>query len=208
MKSPTEAVDALEALFAEAKVHHYAERSREAATAAATKHAPKRKVLVAEPPDVYFTNPKNWVAGCGVALIHEESQTLLGTMQEWLHVSGARKLLSVTAPLPVMRTEIVSGDWWIGKRHEIAAPESWTRSVDVVVDLQMPCLGVFSPACPCRVHLSYGGIARVCLAVETQLAQRVEETEQLVWLPAGTNVLPMLSQDCKIAVRVAVEASE
>lgn len=208
MKSAQSDLDALEALFAEAKHHHYAAEAKAAQTAAATKHQPRRKAEkpLFEPPDAYFLNPANWTAGKGVAIIHEESQTLLGTMQEFLHVSGARKLVATQEPIAVSRTETVSGDWWIGKHHEIASPESWHRSVEVVVDLQMPCLGVFSPACPVVVHLSHGGIARVCLAVETQFAQDAAAPEQLLWLPAGTNVLPMLSQDCKIAVRVAVES--
>ena len=36
-------------------------------------------------PDTLFTNPDNWTRNGAVALIHTETETLLGTFIEYLH---------------------------------------------------------------------------------------------------------------------------
>lgn len=155
-------------------------------------------------PQALFTNPENWREGRGIALIHEESQTLLGNFREMLHrsVAGAQRLIRVETPITISATEYVEGDWWLGKELEITPPETWHEKRSAVLDLVLGSLGVHSPATPLVVSLSYGGIARVELEFATTFAAMSETATELLQLPAGTNVLPVMSQDCKVALRV------
>jgi len=157
------------------------------------------------PPAELFQRPENWRRTRGIALIHAETETLLGNFSEYLHISvaGARKLIREETPIAIAATERVSGDWWITRKEEVVAAESWHRTALAVIDLALPSLLVHSPATPVKVLISYGGIARVELEVETQFVQ-TEGAEQLLTLPAGVNVLPVMSHDSKVAVKAQV----
>lgn len=199
--------DELDDLFAPAFAAIKAERH----AALVAKTQPRRVKAAgdtAPPPDERYTNPANWKQGRGIALIHDETQTLLGNFVEWLHVSdpAARKLIRSDSPIVIQATEYVEGDWWLSRKLEIAPPEEWHTRKQIVFDLPLAKLGVHSPACPLVVHLSYGGIARVELEFATTFAQMEGVQEQLVMLPAGVNVMPMLSQETKVALRVEVES--
>ena len=195
-------ITSLEELFGEAMTTLRAERAVKAKT-------PKKQ----RPPDLpveperLYTNPENWTRKRGLALIHEETQTLLGNFSEYVHKDGtSRKLLREDGVLVVEATETVSGDWWIGQgREEIAAPEHWHTQRQVVCSIELPELGVHSPACPLIVWLSYGHMARITLEFETMLAQRESQRDQLLFLPAGVNILSLMSHDCKVAVRIELE---
>ena len=161
-------------------------------------------------PDELFTKPENWLRGVTVILIHEESATVLGTFIEWLHKTEAncRRLVRTEELAAVARTERVSGDWWIAEHHEITAPQSWHTKRSLIVPLHLEKLGVHSPTVEVVVSLAYGSIARVELAADEQFAQTAGVTEQLLWLPAGANILPLLSRDAKISIKVELERAD
>ena len=70
-----------------------------------------------------------------------------------------------------------------------------------MLHLHLDELLVHAPACELEVHLSYGSIARVELLRATTFAQVLDAQEQLLILPAGTNVLPVMGADCKLNLR-------
>lgn len=188
----------MDALFQAAKASINVERI-------AAARAPRKVHEMDDAPpaaDTLFTNPANWHRTRAVALIHEESQTLLGNFGEWLHTTGARKLVREDGLVQVAGTESVSGSWWVAEHHEIAPAQEWHTKQAAVVDLHFPSLGVHSPACPVIVHLSYGGIARVELEFDTQFGQTEGQPEQLLFLAAGVNVLPVMGQDCKVGLKM------
>ena len=192
--------DDLDALFAVAKKHIIADRNAKAAAA----KLPKRiGGPVAEEPNALFSNPENWHRTRGVAIIHKETETLLGNFSEYIHktVASCRKLVREAEPISVSAAEYVDGSWYL---EASAAPEQrqeWHERRTVVVDLLLPELKLHAPLIELEVHLSYGAMARVELATSTILAGIVGSPTQLVTLPAGTNVLPMMSAECKLKVR-------
>lgn len=163
------------------------------------------------PPDPQrlYTDPENWERTRGVALIHAETETLLGNFSEYVHksVKGCRRLVREEGPLAVSASERVSGSWWVAETHvEVEPRQAWHERREAVLDLHLEALMLHSPACEVIAHLSYGGIARVELAAETIFAQAGDYAqEQLVFMPAGTNILGEMSLDSKIALRVELK---
>lgn len=151
-----------------------------------------------------FADPENWERRRGVALVHEESGTVLGCFSEYVHrtVAGARKLVREASPISVSATERVSGSWWLGEGRTVEERRPWHEQRSVVLHLHLSELRVHAPATELVVHLSYGSIARVELAVDTML--RAEEGEGLLFLPAETNVLDVMGVDAKILLRKEV----
>ena len=155
-----------------------------------------------------FANPDNWTRTRGIALIHEETETLLGQFSEYIHksVANCRKLLREQGPISVSAAERVSGNWWLGEHREVEPRQEWHTKRPAIIHLHLDTLKVHAPACEVVAYLSYGGLARVELAQETQFAQEPGKQEQLLFLAAGINVLPMMSLDSKIALRVELGA--
>ena len=147
-----------------------------------------------------YANPDNWTRTRGIALIHAETQTLLGNFDEFIHnsVPNCRRLLRSERPCLVAATEQVSGNWWLGVDRRPEPKQVWHERRPAILHLHLDKLKVHSPACEVVACLSYGGIARVELAADTTFAQEDGKQEQLLFLPAGTNVLGEMSLDSKI----------
>lgn len=153
-----------------------------------------------------FSDPENWERVTGVALIHKESQTLLGNFSEYRHRSTtARKLIREEAPIAVTKREEVEGNWWLGTSRTIEPRKEWHEKRPAIIHLHLDKLGVHAPATEVVVHLSYGSVARVELALDTQFAADSTDREELLMLSAGTNVIEVMSRDCKIALLVEVK---
>ncbi len=148
-----------------------------------------------------FANPENWTRTRGLALVHKESDTLLGNFSEYLHntIKGARKLIREESPLSVSGTEYVEGSWWLGKDIVVKPREEWRERRRAMVKIHLPSLGLFAPLVEIEAHIAFGGIHRVELVEETQFA--TEDGKCLVTLPAGVNVLEELSWDAKVSVK-------
>lgn len=147
-----------------------------------------------------FLDPENWERTHGVALVHEETQTLLGNFSEYLHksVPGCRRLVREESPISVSATETVDGSWWLGEDRKPEPPRPWHEKAKGFLHMHLSKLGVHSPACGVDVFLSYGSLARVELSVDTTFAQEQGNGEQLLMIPQGTNVLEVMSSDCKV----------
>lgn len=185
----------VEALFNEATA-----RARQAIKAKRTA-PPKPGEAEKQATQALYLDPANWERKRGIALIHEETETVLGNFSEYVHrsVPGCRKLVREESPIAVSARELVSGSWWL----EDIKPEPrqvWHEQRTAFVHLFLDKLRVHSPACEVVVHLSYGSLARVELALETQFAQQAGDAAQLLTLPAGANVLEVMSSDCKVGL--------
>lgn len=151
-----------------------------------------------------FTDPKNWEQLRTVALIHEETETLLGNFMEFRHklTTGCRKLVRVAGPAPVGDFERVSGSHWLNApaldlRVEKAPAE---EDREAICDIHLPELDhVFAPEVMVTVKLLWGGIARVELLDETRFFSK-DKRVQLI-LPAGLDVLEGMSLDSKLKLR-------
>jgi hypothetical protein len=167
----------------------------------------------APPPDPQrlYTDPENWTQTRGVALIHAETETLLGNFSEYVHksVAGCRRLVREEGPLSVSVAERVSGSWWIAASiPEIEPRQEWHTRHSAVLAVQLPRLGVHLPICEVTACLSYGGIARVELAMDSMFAQLDGSPEALLFLPAGTDILGEMNTDSKIALRLEIGEKE
>ena len=151
-----------------------------------------------------YQNPDNWERTRGIALIHADTQTLLGNYSEYVHktVPNCRRLVREANPISVSASETVEGSWWMDDNRRPEPQQEWHVRRPAIIHLHLKELGVHSPACEVIACLSYGGLTRVELATDTQLAQESGKQEQMLFLPAGTNVLGEMSMDCKIALRV------
>ncbi len=148
-----------------------------------------------------FANPENWTRTRGVALIHKESDTLLGNFSEYLHktINGARKLIREEILIGVSGTEYVEGSWWLGRDRVVKPREEWREKRRAFVKVHLPSLGLFAPLVEIEAHIAFGGIHRVELVEETQFA--TEDGKALVTIPKGINVLEELSWDAKVSVK-------
>lgn len=157
-------------------------------------------------PQVLFLDPQNWERTRGIALIHADTETLLGNFSEYLHrsVPNCRKLVREDSPIAVTATERVSGGWWLGQHRTFEKPKPWHFTRPAIIHLHLSELRVHSPAAEVTVFLSYGSITRVELAADTLFAPEGEGGEYLLTLPKGTNILEVMSRDCKISLREQV----
>jgi hypothetical protein len=194
-----DADDILDSLYRSQRAAAFVEKKAQAAKA--LKATAKPETLETQ---FLFACPDNWVRTRGIALIHAETQTLLGNFSEYTHktVSNCRRLLREDSPISVSATEQVSGNWWLPTEYHPEPKQVWHTQRSAVIHLHLSKLAVHAPACEVVAHLSYGGLARVELAGETQFAQEDGKQPQLLWLPAGTNVLEVMSTDCKINLKM------
>lgn len=193
----TDDFEELEALLTSGRKAKFAAQS--------AKERAKAAIEVKETDNQLYANPENWRRGQGIALIHTETQTLLGNFVEYLHlkVPGARKLVREDSPLAVSVVEQVTGSWWLAPVEKPRARESWHEERRCILHTHLGELGLHAPAVSLVVLLEYGGIAKASLAQDTIFAQ-TEGGEQLVTLPAGTDILRCMTRDCKVKLRMEV----
>lgn len=150
-----------------------------------------------------FTLPENWQQTRTVALIHEESGTLLGNFNELVHKlsEGCRRLVRVEGVAKVDAVEHVTGDHWLNTQPltKVAhAPAEEDR--EAILDLHMPEMdNVFAPAVLINVTLHFGSVARVELCEETRFFSK-DKRVQLI-LPAGLDVREGLSFETKVRLK-------
>lgn len=200
ISSPPKWDDPLEQLFEEAQ------RAAKPSRTARVKDPAKPNALPSSTQSVHllFTLPENWLRVGGVALVHKETQSLLGNFSEYRHVSvhHATKLVREETPISVQRTETVSGSWWLGADRLVVPHSVWHETRRALVKLFLPDLGVFTPLAEVAVQISHGGIARVELIEETLFSD--SDGKQLLTLPAGLNILPVLGLECRINLKSEV----
>jgi hypothetical protein len=162
-----------------------------------------RKHLAATAQAVHelYTNPENWERTTGLVIIHEETQSVIGNFSKYVHrtVKGCWRAVRESAPIAVSETLRVSGDWWIGADRRPEPPHPWHETRSLRITLHLPELNAFAPLVEVHVKLEHGAIARVELAADTLFSD--PDGHQLLRLPAGVNVLPVMTLDAKIDLR-------
>lgn len=150
-----------------------------------------------------YTLPENWTAARGIALIDQQTKTLIGNFREYIHrtVPSTRKLLREHQPIEINLVEEVSG--YLGTEMEFRLRgKTWEIEHRIKADLWLDEIMVGSPAVQLLVKTKLGAIIRAELVAPTQFASDSGAT--LLQLPAGTNVWEALSHDMKTQVRKAV----
>jgi len=185
---------ALDALFAECKAH---ERK-----AVPTGVGVSRNITQKIEASQLYAKAENWVLARNLALIHAETQTLLGNFQEWLHksVPNCRRLVRVESPLVVSGTEQVSGTWGWTPPKRLEHQNSSLVRYEVTVDCQLAMPAVNAVATRLRVDCQGAGILAIRLVAATDFSDDLGL--DVLSLPAETNLLPMLSLLTKQAIRL------
>lgn len=196
----TSPIESLDDLFAEAK-EVVAER---VAARISLKAATKVIKLNRET----YSLPENWERRRGIALIHEESSSLIGNYSEWFHkrIPGCRKLVREDTPIAIDHTERIKGWEHLGeiKEHLIEA-QRWTSERKVLMELTLAELGVHAEMVELKVCLSFGGIVRVELMDHTTFSSLDGRT--ILTIPRGVNVLETMGIDSKVALRKELASS-
>ena len=139
--------------------------------------------------------PSTWYRSRGIALIHADTQALLGNFTEYLHHAqpGSRRLVREDPPMPVEATETLSGSWW-AELDAIPTPKrAWQESHLTTLPVSLRSLRVASPSVAVYAVFGEGCLDRVDLAADTLFARPGSSLTELVLLPAGTNILRDLS---------------
>lgn len=195
--------DPLEELLAEAMIHQTPAKKR--------KHSshlgPDLRKIEGRLREV-FSNPDNWERTRGIALMHTETNTLLGNFSEYIHktVANCRKLVRETTPLLIEGNEWVSGPQWVEWSREAKAAERWHETVEMIADLHLPAFGVRAAAVQVDVTISFGGISRVELHEMTQFMS--DDRHTAIRFPKHLNVLEELSHESKIAIKEELDQSQ
>jgi hypothetical protein len=185
-------MESLDELYAAARRAMQLEKAKEA-------KQPKVKAPVAPPvePQALFANPENWVRTRGVTLVHSRTQRLLGNFWEWKHksVPGARKLVRSDAAIPTEGLEEVD----FGLSADLAAPSQGGRmeteqNVSLFVQLDTPSVSATVELC---VKYWNGWTASAVLLKPAVFAEGM----QLLELPSGVDILPVMSRESKKALR-------
>lgn len=152
-----------------------------------------------------FNDPANWERVRTVALIHDETETLLGNFEEFrskLSVGVCRKLKRVEGPAAVDAIERVSGQQWLnplpmeGRIDSLPAHEER----EAIIDLHLPELdNTFASDVLVTVELHWGSIAKVILDDETTFKSKDGKVHLI--LPAGLDVREGLSLETKLRIK-------
>ena len=144
-----------------------------------------------------YVLPENWSVVRELTLVDRDTKTLLGHFTEFRHKTDASARKLVRSAEPVLETcevEEIAG-WLGGKQQTHIESSTWTEEHEVTADVWLTDMMVGAPAVALRVCLKFGGIVRLDLVAETQLASAGGNT--ILTLPAGTNILPNASADTK-----------
>lgn len=186
----------LDDLYAEARKAAKAERTAEFARGT-------RKTKQTEPetpiePAGLFANPDNWTRTRGLALIHRETKALLGNFWEWKHktVPDARRLVRSLEPISVERAEEV--DFGLSAlAPQLNAGKRVVAQRVVTADVALEAPKVSAAGVMLCIHYYDGWTAKAVLVVDTTFA----EDGEILQLPAGVDVLPVMRREGKIALR-------
>ena len=182
----------LDQLFAEAKAAMKVQR-REAFAAKAKQ--PTSPPSLEEPSA--FANPENWIEGAGVALIHRESQTLLGNFQSFRYKFDRtiRRLVRSQSPISVAGIEEVDFGYEPPK-IPLTSPRVETQEIKTL-DLTLVTPALSARRVLVCVHYYNGWTARVVLVEPTTFTGAGE----LIQFPAGVEILPVLDRESRKAAR-------
>lgn len=189
----------LDDLFREARAAAKVERTQAHLRAEAAKRRRQDPVEAPVEPLGIFADPDNWRQTRGVTLIHGPTQTLLGNFWELRHktVPDARRLVRSEEPIPVTVLETV--DFGVVQLDPMIPAHQALSHRIMTLDVQLATPAVAAERVLLRVEYYEQWTARVVLMESTTFA----EAGEILTLPAGVDILPGLTRECKRAVRMA-----
>ena len=169
---------------------------------AAMKKIPKKqKALnkaIAHPKEKY-SNPSHWIPGRNIAIIHQDSGTLIGNFIEYTHQSETHCRKLVRADGEPSAFEYVQGSWWLGENIKAPRPLPSTTHYHIRIKLLLDELNLFTPSAALDIEVEHKGVRRAVLTEDTLFAS--ETTDTLLTLPAGTNIYPLLGFTNKVYIK-------
>lgn len=158
-------------------------------------------------PSERYSNPANWKAARKIALIHKDSNTLLGAFREMLHLTepDCRRLVREDSPSLIDAQEFVTGTWgWVEPPRDDSerAPAVVITRLDLEIQLANPAVGGQGQL---LVHTQGSGILRIELLHSLTLSDPLGQ--QFLTLPAGTNLLPVLAYQTKLSIYAQLATS-
>lgn len=147
-----------------------------------------------------YSNPDNWERVRGVALIDEQSGTLLGNFSEYRHksVPNTWDWKREHQPIEVSGTKLVNGYLGEALEREVRG-QTWTEEREVTVLVQLDELMLEAPDVKLTMRTRFGGIIQARLASDTQFASA--SGNEILLLPAGTDIWRATSTDTKVTIR-------
>ena len=150
-------------------------------------------------PQALYANEKNWIEGRGIALIDATTKTLVGNFQEWNHISveGARKLIRVNVAIKISATEEVAAEGF----YKESLPRSQHNTETLIkcnVELAYPEMQ--AKQISLRI-ISIDPFKEAILRVELENKTVFAEGDSIMLLPAGINVLPVITYTTKLIIR-------
>jgi hypothetical protein len=179
----------LDRLFAEARAAMRAEMKVKKARVPSAAEVTAEERLRAE-----LAPLENWQRVRGIALVHRETHTLIGTFTEYRHpkAPGARRLVREYHEQPPEAVEEVTGCWEHKPEQPPVRSPRWHQSLSTQMDCVLGKLHMSAPNVCLRAVFGEGRLDRVELVERTMFnSPRVPE---LLELPAGVNILPEMSQ--------------
>jgi hypothetical protein len=180
----------LDRLFAEARAAMRAEVKVRKARVPTEREVSAEERLRAE-----LAPLENWTPRRSIALVHQETVTLLGTFTEYVHdkAPGARRLVrDFEAPAPSV-TEYVLGQWDLRipeqppTRHHI-----WHQTIPVLMNCVLGRMHMSGEMVSLSAVFGEGRLDRVELR-EPAVFTSPRQPECLI-LPVGTDILPEMSR--------------
>lgn len=151
----------------------------------------KTPTIVEEDPDIgLYRNPANWIKGKAVALLHEETKTLLGHFTEYTHktVPNCRRMVREDCSAPVESVEYIKGSW-APAVVPAARKMIWNTSVEVICDIRLLDFQTQASDIVVEAFFGEGRLERVELIGDVTFASPT----QFFTLPAGTNIFPQMA---------------
>lgn len=186
----------LDELFKEARAALGAQRAQAGAPRRSSSPSGRRGADAPATP-AYFDSA-NWTKTRGVALIHQETRTVIGNFTEYTHkaLPGARRLIRETEVLPFTSVEYVTGVWGVAPSGEpIKTPRLWHTKRFSTIDAVLKDMHVSAPQVEVEACFGEGVLEQVLLREVTTFSSPPAEgvSPSFCVLPEGVNILPELS---------------
>jgi hypothetical protein len=162
--------------------------------AAAAAPAKQRRATNEAPEVPSHHNLANWTKTRGVALIHQETRTVIGNFTEYAHkaLPGARRLVREVEVLPFTTVEYVTGVWGERPVEPVATPRLWKCRRETQLDVVLKDMHVAAESVAVVASFGEGVLDRVELSdtVTFHSPFTLGVDPSFCILPLGTNILP------------------
>jgi hypothetical protein len=153
-------------------------------------------------PETLYSDPKNWTRQRSIALVHLDTQTLLGNFNEFIHNSiiGCRRLVRAKDEKSCAHVEYVTGRW-LGVEEKLTYDtKAYTVLQDILCTLTSPpCEGLTD------LHVFRQDSAVLRAELPSKCIFTTAEGDAIEF-PAGVNIFPHLTREIKILINKESQA--